>query len=196
MVVDPLKGFADQRTWVGYDNANGSEPGSAFLGRVNQPATGPERPGTIDPYLKSAALKRCPNKPARSQTAWAFNGWNPGLGSSYYATHPEAQNREYGPASKTFRLVNGLAEYDGVSDSEIDRPAETLILMEHDAGAPLCNFLMPYDWTTVPPEIESLKSHFNFLHTSGTNTLWADGHVRRMVYGGLRRAHFTVVKGD
>ena len=195
MTVEPLPGFAHQRPWVGYDNNNAPAAGG-FNGRVNAPAVNPVRPGAIDPYLKSEAIKRCPNKPARTQTAWAFNGWYPGLGSAYYAAHPEAEGHEYGPASKTARAVGGLVEFQGANDSEIERPAETLALWEHDAFAPLCNFLMPYDWTTSPPEIESLKNHFNFLHTNGTNTLWADGHVRRMVYGALKRAQFTVEKGS
>ena len=58
----------------------------------------------------------------------------------------------------------------------------------------MCNFLMPYDWTATPPDIESLRTHFNFLHNEGTNTLWGDTHARRIVYGALRRQHFTVVK--
>jgi prepilin-type N-terminal cleavage/methylation domain-containing protein len=191
--VEPLAGFADQRPWVGYDNNNGiASPG--ISGRVDQPAVNRIRPGAIDPYLKSDAIKRCPNKPAASQTAWAFNGWNPNLDSDYYAAHPEARDREYGPASKTFRTVNGWAEYGGTSDSEMDRPAETLILWEHNAVAPFCNFLMPYDWSTSAPNIQSLRDHFNFLHNSGTNSLWGDSHAKRIVYGSLKREQFTVVK--
>jgi prepilin-type N-terminal cleavage/methylation domain-containing protein len=191
--VEPLAGFADQRPWIGYDNNN--EPGNgAISGNVSAPAKNPKREGAIDAYLKSDDLKRCPNKPASSQTAWAFNGWNPSLGSDYYATHPEAQGQEYGPASKTYSTVGSWAQFGGVGDSEVDRPAETLILWEHDSYAPLCNFLMPYDWTTSAPDIQSLRTHFNFLHTNGTNTLWDDGHAKRIVYGALKRSYFTVVK--
>jgi prepilin-type N-terminal cleavage/methylation domain-containing protein/prepilin-type processing-associated H-X9-DG protein len=192
--VEPLAGFADQRPWVGYDNNNGPSGSAGVSGRVDQPAKNPIRSGSIDLYLKSEAIKRCPNKPAASQTAWAFNGWNPSLDSDYYAKHPEAKGQEYGPASKTYRTVGEWAEYDGVNDSEVDRPSETLILWEHSAVAPLCNFLMPYDWTTSPPDIQSLRNHFNFLHNGGTNSLWGDGHAKRVVYGSLKREYFTVVK--
>jgi prepilin-type N-terminal cleavage/methylation domain-containing protein/prepilin-type processing-associated H-X9-DG protein len=195
MQVDPLPGFADQRPWVGYDNNN--EAGTTgHSGRVDRPAKNPIRPGSIDLYLKNEAIKRCPNKPAASQTVWAFNGWNPSFDDSpYYATHPEAKGREYGPASKTATMVGQWMHYEGVSDSEVDRPADTLILWEHDAASPLCNFLMPHDWTTTPPNLPNLRSHFNFLHVNGTNTLWADGHAKRIVYGALRREYFTVIKG-
>lgn len=193
--VDPLPGYADQRPWVGYDNNN--DPGTGQItGAVNKPAKNAPRPGTIDPYLKFMDLKKCPNKPANSQTAWAFNGWNPSMDSAYYGNHPEARDHEYGPASKSYKLVGGLMQYDGTSDGEITRPAETLVLWEHDAYAPFCNFLMPYDWTDSPPEIQSLKDHFNFLHTSGTNILWADGHARRLVYRALKRSYFVSVKPD
>lgn len=191
--VEPLAGFADQRPWVGYDNNNGGG-GTGYSGRVDQPAENPIRPGSVDPYLKSEAIKRCPNKPAAAQTVWAFNGWNPSLPSAYYAAHPEAEGREYGPASKTSRMVNGWAEYDGASDSEMDQPANTLIVWEHAAAAPMCNFLMPYDWATNPPDIDSLRKHFNFLHNDGTNSLWGDGHAKRIVYGSLKREQFTMVK--
>ncbi len=192
--IDPLPGFADQRPWVGYDNNN--NPGIGLVsGKVNAPATHPKRTGAIDAYLKSDDLKRCPNKPAASQTAWAFNGWNPSIDSDYYATHPEAKGNEYGPASKTATDNGTWAEFGGASDSEVDRPAETLILWEHDAFAPLCNFLMPHDWTSSPPNDKDLRDHFNFLHTGGTNTLWDDSHAKRIVYGALKRSYFTVVKG-
>jgi len=192
--VDPLAGFADQRPWVGYDNNNDPGRGSVS-GNVSAPATHPKRPGVIDEYLKSEDLKRCPNKPPRSQTAWAFNGWNPSLDSDYYASHPEARGNEYGPASKTYALIDGWADFGGAADSEVDRPAETLILWEHDSYAPLCNFLMPSDWTTSAPNEASLRDHFNFLHTNGTNSLWGDSHAKRIVYGALKRSYFTVIKG-
>ncbi len=73
MRIEPLPGFADQRPWVGYDNNNAPAAGG-FSGQVSAPAVHPIRPGAIDPYLKNEEVKRCPNKPARTQTAWAFNG--------------------------------------------------------------------------------------------------------------------------
>jgi prepilin-type processing-associated H-X9-DG protein len=63
------------------------------------------------------------------------------------------------------------------------------------AAAPLCNFVQPYNWFSSPPAMQSLIDHFDFLHTSGTNALWVDGHAKRLVYGQLRRPMFSCQKG-
>lgn len=182
--VDPLPGFADQRPWIGYDNNNGPTDGNGYSGRVNQPAVNPARPGAIDPYLKDRSAILCPNKPRESQTALALNGWK----------RNSESDPEFGPAMETAQKVNGLMSATGVNNASIERPAETLTVWEHDAGAPMCNFLQPPSWTVGPPNDPDLLRHFNLLHGDGTNTVWADNHVRRMVYRALRREYFTVLK--
>jgi prepilin-type processing-associated H-X9-DG protein len=67
-----------------------------------------------------------------------------------------------------------------------------LEVWEHEAFAPICNFLQPYDWYDSPPDLDSLRQHFNFLHNGGTTTAWLDGHARRLVYGQLRRPMFAI----
>jgi len=190
---DPLPGFAPLRMWIGYDNNNAGID-HFFYGVVNEPAKNPPRPGCIDPYLKSEGVKRCPTMPANWQLSYALNGFTIGHPSAYVDAHPAAKDKEYGPACRRERITEGVSEFEGVYDSEIQEPSNTLTLWEHDAWVPICNFLQPWDWFDTPPNDQGLRDHFSFLHTSGTNTLWTDGHARRIVYGALRRPMFSVRK--
>lgn len=189
----PLPGFAPQQVWIGFDNNNGPNVGG-YYGTPIQPAVNPIRPGLIDTYLKNEGVKRCPNQPQGWQLAIATNGFNPGLPSDYYQTNPTASGSEFGPAMATFNYVNGVIDDTGASSSQIDESSYTLLAWEHQSYAPLCNFIQPYDWLNNPPNVQSLIDHFNFLHTSGTNTLWVDGHAKRLVYGQLRRPMFSCRK--
>jgi prepilin-type N-terminal cleavage/methylation domain-containing protein/prepilin-type processing-associated H-X9-DG protein len=191
---EPMPGFAPQIMWVGYDNNNGPLTGG-YHGSVNQLAANPVRPGMIDPYLKNYEVTRCPNKLGRTQTALAASGFSPFHGSAYYTTNPAAQGQEYGPGAKSQTLVNGVFDFTGANESEVEEPAATLAAWEHDAHVPLCNFLQSHDWVSGPPALQSLKDHFNLLHTSGTNTFWVDGHAKRIAYGSLKRPWFSVNKG-
>lgn len=190
---EPMTGFSDQISWVGYDNNNGPVI-AGFAGRVDQPEQNPIRPGMIDPYLKNHDVKKCPNKPGSTQTALAANGFSPHHNSAYYVTNPSAQGQEYGPGSRSQALVNGVFDFTGASESEVEEPASTLAAWEHDAHVPLCNFLQPQDWLNGPPNTQTLKDHFNLLHTSGTNTFWVDGHAKRVGYAALKRPWFSVNK--
>jgi prepilin-type N-terminal cleavage/methylation domain-containing protein/prepilin-type processing-associated H-X9-DG protein len=187
-------GFAPQQIWVGYDNNNGPLYGG-YYGRVDQKAINPPRPGGIDPYLKNEEIKRCPELDSGRQTALAMNQWNPQIGSEFYTNRPNAQGMEYGPGSRQMEYwTDGQTYSIGASSSEIEEPSNTITVWEHLAHVPMCNFLQPYDWFNSPPEIQSLKDHFHFLHREGVNTLWADTHVRRMTYGQLRRPMFSCNK--
>lgn len=189
----PLAGFAPQEMWAGYDNNNAPNEGG-FFGDVSKPAANPVRPGLIDSYLKSEAVKRCPNKPANSQMALALNGFRTGYPSPYYATNPKALDQEYGPSDRNPTFENGVYDFTGVSDSEVQEPSATLLAWEHEAYVPICNFLQGFDWTVGPPDNQVLRDHFNFLHNGGTNTLWTDSHAKRLVYGQLQRRFFSVRK--
>ncbi len=191
---DPLPGFAPQRPWVGYDNLNTDAEIGGYWGDVSQPAKHPVRPGCIDPYLKTLEIIKCPNKPAGSQTALALSGFDTVHPSDFYTAHPEVKGQEYGPSMAAGSYIDGTLDYVGVNDSSIDEPSETLLAWEHKASAPICNFLQPFDWETSPPNLQILLDHFNFLHTDGTNTIWTDGHAKRLVYGQLRRRYFSVRK--
>ena len=186
--------FAPQQIWVGYDNDNFGLDGG-FYGHVYEPATHPARPGAIDLYVKNDAVKRCPEMPTSWQLAMALNWWTPDNVSDYYARNPKAQGNEFGPASKiTGTWTDGQLYASGANDSEVDEPSNTLVLWEHLARVPLCNFLQSWDWFDSPPNDQSLRDHFHFLHRSGSNTVWADGHARRMIYGQLRRPMFSCNK--
>jgi len=191
---EPLAGFADQATWLGYDNNNDVSTTDGYWGRVDKPALHPIRPGFLDPYLKNDGIKRCPSMPGEWQMAIAANGFSPAFPSAYYAAHPEVEGNEYGPGAKTQRMVNGTFDFTGASESEIEEPADTLAAWEHHASVPLCNFLQPVDWFSGPPPDELLKDHFNLLHVGGTNTFWCDGHAKRLGYGALKRPMFSVRK--
>jgi prepilin-type N-terminal cleavage/methylation domain-containing protein/prepilin-type processing-associated H-X9-DG protein len=191
---DPLPGYAPQVVWVGYDNNNGPLV-AGYYGSVNAPAVNPPRPGLTDTYLKSLEVTKCPNRLGRTQTALAASGFSPFHPSAYYTTNPSAQGQEFGPGAKSQTLVNGVFDFMGASESEVEESAATLAAWEHDAYVPLCNFLQPHDWFSGPPPSQALRDHFNLLHTSGTNTLWVDGHAKRIAYGALKRPWFSVRKG-
>lgn len=188
----PLPGFADQEMWIGYDNNN--EPGGNYRGNVSKPAINPIRPGMIDLYLKNHDIKKCPNKPSESQTALALSGFYQRFPSAYYTTNPNAVGGEYGTAMRNYQTINGVVDTQGASNSEVEESANTLLLWEHQASAPLCNFLQAADWFSSPPEDAHLRDHFNLLHNGGTNTAWTDGHAKRLAYGQLRRPMFSVRK--
>jgi prepilin-type N-terminal cleavage/methylation domain-containing protein/prepilin-type processing-associated H-X9-DG protein len=189
---EPRPPFAPQQMWIGYDN-NNAVTGNPYLGDVQKPATNPIRPGLIDAYLKSEGVKHCPNQPANWQLAIALSAFDPTHGSAYYTAHPQAQGQEYSAFIRTYTTTaGGVADTTGANDSEVEEPSGTLMAWEHGAYAPLCNFLQAYDWFDSPPNIQSLRDHFNFLHNSGTTTAWLDGHAKRIVYGQLKRPMFVV----
>lgn len=187
---DYKPGFAPQQMWIGYDNNNYRLDG-CFYGRVYEPAKNPPRQGAIDPYLKDHGVKRCPNMPERWQMAYATNWFNPGFDSNYYRRNPEARGNEYGPATKYFSTYRGQCVSHGAPNADVHEPAYTLVMWEHLARVPVCNFLQPEDWFESPPPVRRLIDHFHFLHRAGANALWADGYAKRIVYFGLRRPMFS-----
>lgn len=190
-VYSPLPGYAPQEIWLGYDNNNGPLQGG-FYGVVYEKAVNPPRPGPIDPYLKSQEIKRCPSMPNDWQSSFALNWFNPVSPSAYYSTNPNAQGSEFGPSAAGLSIApDGSFSMIGAGDSIVEEPAYTLVAWEHKFAAAMCNFLQPSDWFRSPPADENLKAHFHFLHRGGSNTIWADGHAKRLVYGQLRRPMFS-----
>ncbi|MBI5708661.1 MAG: prepilin-type N-terminal cleavage/methylation domain-containing protein [Armatimonadetes bacterium] len=193
-LIDNLPGFAPQQMWIGYDNNNAGLLGG-FFGRGIEPAQNPVRPGAIDRYLKDEGVKRCPAMPGEWQLSYATNWFNPGISSEYYNTNPAARGQEYGPMARTGETdVSGATVSLGANASVVEEPAGTLLLWEHEARAPVCNFLQPSDWFNSPPNDPNLIDHFHFLHRKGANALWADTHAKRITYFGLKRPMFSSVK--
>lgn len=173
-------GISPSQPWLGYDN---------YGNDCDKPARRPPRPGALDPYLKNQEIKRCPSMPPTWQLAYALNGWRPDNYNGYFTVNPGAKGKEYGPCTRT--QPNGW-EYVGVKDAEVEKPSTTLAAWEHQAGVPVCNFIQSYNWFEHPPAPQ--RPHFHFLHRDGAITLWCDGHVRRMIYGQLRRPMFSITK--
>jgi prepilin-type N-terminal cleavage/methylation domain-containing protein/prepilin-type processing-associated H-X9-DG protein len=192
MASDIGPGFAPQQPWIGYDNNNGTVSGGGY-GDVRQPAINPIRTGLIDPYLKSNGVKKCAKMPSEWQTAYAINIFMPRGDSPYYGTNPGAAFSEYGPSARSaVAAPNGALSLTGALGSELEEPANTLQLWEHDASQPMCNYAEVLDWETTPPP--ALEEHFHFLHRDGTNTFWADGHAKRLAAKALRRNMFACRK--
>jgi len=186
--------YAPQQIWVGYDNNNGPLYGG-YYGRVDQPAINRPRPGGIDSYLKNEDIKRCPELGHDRQTALALNQWYPEMSSEYYEVNPSAEGSEFGPSSRRTGYWDDDQFYAiGAGSSEIDEPSNTMVAWEHLAHVPMCNFLQPYNWFDSAPDSQNLRDHFHFMHRNGVNTLWTDGHAKRMVYGQLRRPMFSCNK--
>lgn len=189
----PQPGFAPQRSWIGYDNNNAPEANGEY-GNDDLPAVNPIQPGLIDVYLKNQGIKRCPALPPTWQTGYAVNGFTEALPSDYYSTNPEAKGQEFGPTNKLEVMQGSMLVALPASDSEVEQPSVTLAMWEHEATVPLCDFLQQYDWFGSPPNLDVTREHFHFLHGAGCNTLWADGHSRKMQYGQLRRPMFSCIK--
>lgn len=191
--IDPLAGYPPQRMWIGYDNGNGGYDGN-YWGDVSQPATHKFRPGIIDAYLKNEQIKKCPVQPGPSQNVLALSGFTSLYWSAYYNTNPGAANNEFGPSMTNPKITGQGFSFSGANGSQIDQPASTLMAWEHLSYAPICEFIQPYDWFDSPPNIQSLIDHFHFLHTNGCNTVWADGHAKRLTYFQLHRPWFSIRK--
>ena len=191
----PMPGFAPQQFWIGYDNNNSGLFGG-FYGQVNAPAVNPPRPGMIDPYVKSEPIKVCPEQPRNWQMAMAYNMFHPGAFSDYYTTNPLAAGKEYGPGTYDLWIdSSGVTNALGIADSQMEDSVGTLVLWEHNARVPMCNFLQAVDWFESPPiYLTFLAEHFNFLHREGSTTLWGDSHTKRMLFARLRRPMFSVRK--
>lgn len=191
--ADP--GFAPQKMWIGYDN-NNAPATTNWLGDVTLPAVNRMHPGMIDDYLKSEGIKKCPAQPGGWQLAIAYSWFYAGFPSAFYDTHPSARGQEFGPGGKQVFVspLSGQFVSLGASDSEIEEPAYTLAAWEHKAHAPVCNFLQAPDWLNSPPNDETYSGHFHFLHRNGGTGLWADGHVKRITYGQLKRPMFSCRK--
>ena len=207
---DPKWKYSTDQMWIGYDNHNGVYGGGEFDGQMWNPAINPIRPGMVDVYLKSNAVKKCPVQPKDWQLSVAYAFFNSLLDqdvpSSFFSKYPGAKDNEYSVSCEVIcgdpyvpnndRLPCGQNWYDmiGANDADIQDPANTLVLWEHYSWAALCDFMQPYDWTYPPPHNTDLLNHFHFLHRNGANTVWADMHAKRFVYGALHRSYFTVRK--
>jgi len=186
----PDASYSMAMPWIGYDNNN-----AAPLGDMTKPATHPEHPGLLDPYIKSSAMKRCPSMPSSWQTAFALNEFNIYIPSAYFTTNPAAMGNEYSPSlkSKTIDPGTGFEVDTASSDAELEQPSETLLCWEHENPQPLCDFLQVPDWFNTQTG-GAYRDHFHLLHRNGSTTLWADGHVKHQLYERLKRPWFSVLK--
>jgi prepilin-type N-terminal cleavage/methylation domain-containing protein len=184
---------APQQMWIGYDN-NNAPLTNGYYGDMSLPATHEPRSGAIDQYLKDRSVRKCPAMSGGRQLVMAMNSWNTSTASPYFTTNPAAKGKEYGPASKeTGILPNGQIYHIGAPHSDVERPAETLILWEHLDGVPLCNSVQEMD-TTVFLDNEQNRAHFEALHRNCLVGLFADGHAKRLILGQLKRSMFSCRK--
>lgn len=191
---EPLDGYAPQQTWIGYDNSNTGVNQGGFFGDITKPAVRTPRAGLLDPYMKDLRIIKCPNQGPEIQSALAINGFDPAIESDFYTSNPKVAGKEFGPSVMSSTYVGDTYETVGAPEGMVEEPADTLLAWEHLAYAPMCNWLQRADWLFSPPNVPEMTEHFNFLHNGGTNTLWCDGHVKRLSYGQLRRPMFSVRK--
>ena len=152
-------------------------------------ATNPIHTGMVDVYIKDQGVKVCPVQPKPAQTIFAGNEWDPYWGS--FGGYPT----EFGPFGKTADYnVNGVDKFGkpikGASESDIEQESNTIVMWEHWSRVPWCQFTQNEAWLETPPQNDADRSHFSWLHYDGANTMWADGHAKRMLYDQLRRWMF------
>ncbi len=194
-IFEPRTGFASQTMWIGYDNNNTGLGSQGFWGAVNQAAMNPIKPGLIDLYLRAEQIKKCPSMPERAQLCYAVNWFSSTHPSAYYSVNPMAQGNEYGPTAVSLTTApDGSIMGQGANNSSIEMPTYTLAFWEHDAMAPLCNWLQSPNWYNSPPQDPFLRDHFHQLHLRGVNAVWADGHAKWMTYDSLKRPMFSCRK--
>lgn len=179
--------------WVGHDTTaskvvNGIRYEGQLAPRVRI------NPGLIDAYIKNNELIGCPGRPKQAQAILALNGWGPTStwwdgGRAYWGSDPR-NKREFGPFFASLTFTNGTNPV-GARDSQIEEPSGTMVLWEHFVRSAYCNVLQTYNWYSRPP---SIPAHFDWIHTAGANTLWADGHVKRYQFTQLYRPMFSVNK--
>jgi prepilin-type N-terminal cleavage/methylation domain-containing protein len=187
-------GGPPQRYWIGTDDQN-APFNSSYYGDVDQPATHPIKPGILDAYVNGRGVYRCPSTPGSWQTGYAINWFNAGFDSPYYTTNPAARGNEFSPVAAS--MVPSPTMYDdpvGAASSLVEQPSDTMVIWEHNAPVPVCNYLQPWDWQNSPPVDQGLAEHFHAVHQTSTTTLWADTHARRMVYSQLKRPMFSCRK--
>ena len=187
---EPLPSFKPLKMWIGYDNANFPGLNNGYYGDSSLPGTNAPRPGAVDPYLsRDQRIKLCPSAPKTWQTGYGANAF---CGEAYNNRWGPA---EFAPMSKHFHWGPGFERvFDGASDHEVEEPVNTLLMWEHLARVPLCQFLETYDWLDSPPNDPSLQEHFHFLNRGAANVVWADGHSKRIAYGQLQRQMFSCKK--
>ena len=191
-VYQPELPFKPLKMWIGYDNANLAGLNGGYYGDSSQPAINDPRPGAVDPYLTNERIKLCPSAPKTWQTGYTANAF---CGEAFPNKWGAA---EFAPMSKHFRWGPGGEQlFDGASDSEVEQPANTILMWEHLSRVPICQFLEPYDWLASPPNgpaYQFLKDHFHLLHRGTANVAWCDGHAKRTVYEQLKRPTFSCKK--
>lgn len=144
-------------------------------------------PGSIDPYIRNEGLKRCPSMPPAWQTSYTINAWTSGASGIGYRM-PLTLYGEYGLTGKQ---PQGSVPVP-VRDAEMQEPARTIGIWEHEADFPYCNWIQYDDWYPSPPP--ERRDHFHSLHQDGSTVWWVDGHMRRMLYEQLLRPMFSVRK--
>jgi prepilin-type N-terminal cleavage/methylation domain-containing protein/prepilin-type processing-associated H-X9-DG protein len=194
-IGQPGPTYSIVQPWIGYDNNNSSFSDGWSTGDMMMPAKNRLHPGSLDPYIRSDGIKRCPDTPTGWQMALALNGFNPYYPSDYYTTNPLAQGNEFSPffRSQVMDPATGHAVALGANDAEIDQPSETLALWEHMNQTPICDFLQQANWLSSAPS-GTFRDHFHLLHRNGSTTLWTDGHVKHQIYERLKRPWFSCNK--
>jgi prepilin-type N-terminal cleavage/methylation domain-containing protein/prepilin-type processing-associated H-X9-DG protein len=136
------------------------------LGQVPWQATAPGEVGLIDPYLKNEGVRQCPSRKIPI-ARYTINGWE---GEHYGKTETSPQ---------------------GQPDAAVPRPSTTLIIWEHQVGAPAC-ILGQDGGTALRPDPIAGLEHWDSAHHGGFNALWCDGHVKRMQFSSLLRSYFSI----
>jgi prepilin-type N-terminal cleavage/methylation domain-containing protein/prepilin-type processing-associated H-X9-DG protein len=122
----------------------------------------------LEPYIKNDAVRLCPNRKERYQN---FGEWQEGR----YTINGY--------------FVDDYGDPKGLPDTFVPCPSTTMLVWEHYWNSVYCGASPPRPGVPITAADEQ---HWESAHHGGLNILWADGHVKRVRYGQLTEARFTI----
>ncbi len=112
---------------------------------------------SLQPYVKNEQIILCPSRP----NDWTGYSWNIHIG--YYGGHP----------TRTGPMYNGMPL------SMIERPAETLVLIDHSDISQVGSYSAWYwNFCGWPGSVYADPAAYPSVHNDGRNVLLADGHAK------------------
>ena len=143
---------------------------------IPPPEATPDTDYLLKPYIKNTDIFKCPARfqgdasDPSSGGRYTINAWDSLFGLGRPETGPQGQ-----------------------PESLVEEPSNTMIVMEHTNHAGECQSGQQ-GGDADQDTIGVIPGHWEIGHSEGFNSLWCDGHVRRLRPEQLRRSMFRIQK--